>query len=190
MGYNDIMARRDLVVAGGYVNNAGAQVAVNSWNGAPVVLAPGNQMAFQGVVVPQAVTAINAPPSVGECKIVDVEGSVFLTTPTVQGLYYLGFGIYISKYDSRTGTWGVRYPSNLAADAARDDWLALRVVVVTLPLPADVKDPMMIEFKLGLPHPVLLGGGEALHVAIDNNAGSVGSVSAVPYFRTRIADVT
>jgi hypothetical protein len=186
---NDLMSRRDLIVAGGFVNNAGAQVASNSWNGAAQVLAPGSQIAYQALILPQAVTALNAPPSIGECIIKDVEGSVFLTTPTLAGVYYIGFGIYISKFDTRTGTWGIRFPSNIGSDASRDDWLALRVIVSTLPVPASVTDPMMLELRLALPHAVTLGGGEALHVCVDNNLGSVGSISVVPYFRTRIMDV-
>jgi len=186
----DLQNRRDLIVFGGAVNNAGTQVAGNGWNGASMTLAPGAQIAYQAICIPQAVTAMNAPPSVGECEVVSLEGSIFVTTPTAQGLYYLGFGVYISKFDTRTGTWGVRYPSNLNADAARDDWLMLRALVATLPLPTAVTDPMLMELCLSLPHPVILGGGEALHVCVDNNAGSVGSVNVVPYFRTRVADVT
>jgi len=190
LGSGDLMARRDLIVGGAYINNSGAQTATNTWNGAAIVLAPGSQAAYQAVVLPQAVTAANAPPSIGECRILAVEGSIFLTTPTVAGIYYIGFGIYISKYDTRTGTWGVRYASVNSSDASRDDWLALRAVVATLPLPAAVTDPMMIELNVELPHPVILGGGESLHVMVDNNASSVGSISLNSYFRTRIADVT
>jgi hypothetical protein len=186
----DLMSRRDLIVGGGYVNASGAQVANSTWNGAALAIAPGGQIAYQAVVLPQAVTAINAPPGIGECKVDAIEGSIFLTTPTVAGIYYIGFGIYISKFDTRTGTWGLRYISVNSSDAARDDWLAIRAVVATLPLPAAVTDPMMIELKIQLPHPVILGGGEALHVAVDNNSSSVGSITANPYFRTRIADVT
>jgi hypothetical protein len=190
MGSNDINSRRDLIVAGGTVNNAGAQVAANSWNGSSITLAPGQQTSYQAIVLPQAVTAANAPPSIGECQVDDIEGSLFIKGNTTQGLHYIGFGIYISKFDTRTGTWGVRFPSNLAADAARDDWVMLRVVTVTLPLPANVTDPMILELKLGLPHPVVLAGGEALHVVVDNNGSSVGAFDVNAFFRTRIQDVT
>jgi hypothetical protein len=189
-GSNDLMSRRDLIVGGGYVNNSGAQVATSSWNGNAITLATNTQAAYQAVVIPQAVTAANAPPSIGECMIQDVEGSLYLTNPTVTGVYYIGFGIYISKFDSRTGTWGIRYPSTVGSDAARDDWLALRVIVATLPVPGAVTDPMMLELRLALPHPVILGGGEALHVCVDNNGSSSGSINVLAYFRTRIADVT
>jgi hypothetical protein len=184
------MSRRDLIVGGGYVNNSGAQVAASSWNGNAITLATNTQAAYQAVVIPQAVTAANAPPSIGECMIQDVEGSLYLTAPTPAGVYYIGFGIYISKFDSRTGTWGIRYPSTVGSDAARDDWLALRVIVATLPAATGVTDPMMLELRLALPHPVILGGGEALHVCVDNNGSSAGSINVVAYFRTRIADVT
>jgi len=190
LGSNDLQNRRDLIVSGGSVNNAGAQVAGSSWNGSAKTLAPGNQLAWQAIVLPQAVTAINAPPSTGQCKVLSVEGSFYISTPTVSGKYYIGMGIYISKFDSRTGTWGVRYPSNASSDAARDDWLALRVVVVTLPLPSVITDPMMVELHLDLPHPISLGGGEALHVCVDNNGSSVGSFDVDTFFRTRISDVT
>jgi len=190
LGSMDLVARRDLIVSGGYVNNAGAQVATNGWNGAAIVLAGGSQAAYQAIVIPQAVTAINAPPSIGECQVDAIEGSLFLTTPSAAGIYYIGFGIYVSKFDTRTGTWAVRYPSNSAADAARDDWVALRAMVMTLPLAAGISDPMILELKLVLPHPIILGGGEALHVCVDNNGSSVGNISVTPYFRTRIADVT
>lgn len=190
MGSNDLMARRDLIVAGGIVNNSGAQGSYQSWNSSSVTLAPGAQAAVQAVVLPQAVTAANAPPSIGECQVLDVEGSLYVVRNTVIGVYFIGFGIYISKFDSRTGTWGVRNPSNVGGDAARDDWLALRVVVVTLPAPSSVTDPMLVELKLGLPHPIVLAGGEALHVCIDNNSSSVGSFDFYSFFRTRISDVT
>jgi hypothetical protein len=189
-GSNDLMSRRDLIVGGGYVNNAGAQVANSTWDSNGVVLAPGSQMAYQAVVLPQAVTAANAPPSIGECMVQDVEGSLFLTAPTVIGVYFIGFGIYISKFDTRTGTWGIRNPSNSGSDAARDDWLALRAIVTTLPTQPAITDPMMLELRLALPHPITLGGGEALHVCVDNNTSSAGSFNVYAYFRTRIADVT
>jgi hypothetical protein len=189
-GSNDLMSRRDLIVGGGYVNNSGSQLSNPSWNSGAITLAPGVQAAFQAVVIPQAVTAANAPPSIGECVIQDVEGSLYITNPTSTGVYFIGFGIYISKFDTRTGTWGIRYPSSTGSDAARDDWLALRVIVATLPLPATVTDPMMLELRLALPHPVVLGGGEALHVCVDNNSSSSGSINVYAFFRTRIADVT
>jgi len=188
LGRMDLQQRRDLIVSGGYVNNSGVQVGTSGWEGNPVALNAGVQVAFQAICIPQAVTALNAAPGVGECRVVAVEGSLFVTSPSVAGLYILGFGIYISKFDTRTGTWGIRFPSK-DSDAARDDWLFLRGVVTTLPVPASVTDPMMIECALSLPHPVILGGGESLHVAIDNNGASAGNLSVIPYFRTRIADV-
>jgi hypothetical protein len=190
LGSNDLMSRRDMIVPGGYVNNSGAQTAAQGWNGTAVVLTPGSQLAWQAIVIPTAITANNAPPSIGECQIDFVDASVFLTTPTVAGIYFFGMGIYISKYDTRTGTWGVRNPTNTGADAGRDDWLQLKVMVATLPLPAAVTDPMMLELKFVLPHPVILGGGEALHLCVDNNTSSVGSISTYAFIRSRIADVT
>jgi len=187
-------AKWDLIIAGGGVNNAGAQVATTSWGGLQT-LGLGVQFAWQAIVIPQAVTAINAPPSVGECEVVDIEGSVFLKNPSVAGQYTFGFGIYISKFDTRTGTWSLRFPSIGApnADAARDDWLYLRAMTLVLPVTNSVTDSMLLELKLALPHRVILGGGEALHVCIDISqvpAGGLGVMDVVPFFRTRIADVT
>jgi len=189
MSLLDMQARKDTIIAGGYVSNAGVQVATTGWNGAGVIMAPGAGISYQAVVIPAAATAINAPPSVGQCEVDNVEGSLFLQSPTVAGIYVIGCGIYISKYDTRTGTWGVRSSTNAASDAARDDWLMLKAFTVTLPLPAAVTDPMVLEIKLGLPHPILLGGGEALHVGIENNSGSVGSITVSPYFRSRVSNV-
>jgi len=184
-----MQARRDHIIAGDYINNAGAQVATNGWNGGPIVIAPAAQVAYQAIVIPAAATAINAPPSVGQCEVDQVEGSLYLLTPTAAGVYFVGVGIYISKYDARTATWGIRFPSTSAADAARDDWLMVKGLVLTLPLPANVTDPMVIELKLALPHPVILCGGEALHVCVDNASSSAGSISVVPYIRTRISSI-
>jgi len=80
--------------------------------------------------------------------------------------------------------------SNSSSDAARDDWLLLKAMVIALPTTASVTDSMLLEVRLALPHPVVLGGGESLHVAVDNNSGSAGSITMVNYWRTRIADVT
>jgi len=187
--YMDLQARHDCIIAGGYINNSGVQTAAVGWSPTSLVLAAGTQCAFQAVVIPAAATAINAPPSVGQCEVDQIEGSFFLSTPTAAGLYYFGVGIYISKYDQRTGTWGIRYPSNVGADAARDDWLLLKAFVATLPLPASVTDPMVIELKLALPHPVLLGGGESLHCCVDNNTSSAGSISVASFFRAHISNV-
>jgi len=186
----DIMARRDLIVGGGFVNNSGVQVASSTWAGSPVGLTPAGQIAWQAVVLPQAVTAINAPPSVGECVVQDIEGSMFLSNPTAPGIYYVGVGIYISKFDSRTGTWNLRSIVNTTTDAARDDWLMLRALVMTLPLTTGVTDSMELEIRLALIHPIVLGGGEALHVAIDSSSLSPGNLNVAPFFRTRISDVT
>jgi len=189
-GSQDLAARKDTIIAGGYVNNGGAQTPGSGWNGAQLPLPAGSQVAYQAIVIPQAVTAVNAPPSIGECEVDQIEGSLYLSSPGSAGIYQLGVGIYISKFDTRTGTWAIRYPSNSSSDAARDDWLMLKAMTVALPLTAGVTDPMLLEFKLMLPHPIILGGGEALHVCVDNNTNSPATINVQAFFRTRVSNVT
>jgi len=176
-----------LIVSGGYVNQAGVQAAIGSW-GSTLMLAASGGVNYQAIVIPAAVTAANAPPAIGQCQVDDVEGSLFLTEPSVLGVYLIGFGIYISKFDKASGTWSTKDPTN-ATEAAGDDWIVLRAVRVSLPTQGVVTDSMLLEFRCNLPHPITLGGGEALHVCIYSVAANPGSLNLTPYFRTRIQDV-
>jgi len=189
----DIRRRSDWVSGGGVIFNSAPTVisAVSSWGGTSGALATTASATWQAVTLPTAATAANAPPGVGELEVDEVMGSIFVPFATVAGVYIIGVGIYVSKYDSNRGSWDTRAIANSTGpDATRDDWLFLRVMVVIFPGVSTVI-PSGIEVPLAIGRPVVIGGGEAIHVTVDNLTAAVaGVISPIAYFRTRISNIT
>jgi len=184
----DVRARTDWQLGGGIVTAAApTPVASPSWGSGFLVPAAGTTN-IQAAILPEAVTAVNSPPSIGELQVDEIQGSIFFTFVT-SGLYAIGVGIFISKFNTSVGAWVLRSPS-VASEASDDDWLFLRMLIITVP--TTVNDYTSVEVPIGLPHPIILGRGEALHVAVDNGAGfttSAGQIACAPYFRSRISNV-
>jgi len=190
VGISDVRARTDWQIGGGVVTPAaGAPVASSSWGG-PITLAAGGIANIQAVTIPEAVTSAASPPAIGEIQVDEVQGSVFFTL-AASGFNCLGVGMFISKFNTNTGAWVIRAAS-VNTEAMDDDWLFLRMLIVTVPTTNN--EYVSIEVPLMLPHPIVLGRGEALHVAIDTGAGtgltSAGVIVCWPFLRSRVSNIS
>jgi len=185
----DVRRRSDWVVGGTFINAAGVAVSGPTYGAlSSYSIGPSFAYAHQVVGLTPVAGALNAPPSIGQVAVEEIQGSFFLSNPTIAGVYIIGVGIYISKYNTITGTWDMRFPSGTAAEGQRDDWLYLKPLVVQMPLAATYTGPIMLEIPLHLPRRVVIGGGEALHVGIDcSSAPLASSITVNPYFRGRIS---
>lgn len=130
---------------------------------------------------------MNAPPGVGELQVDEIQGSLFVTTPSQTGVYFFGVGIYIAKY--ALGQWDLMIPTS-APQGGNDFFLYQRVMTGYLPAMSSWIAPTILEVPLKLPGPVVLGGGEALHVTISNDGTSAGSFNVNAYFKSRISRIT
>jgi hypothetical protein len=131
-------------------------------------------------------TNVASPPSIGEVIVNMVVGSIFFSSPSTAGVYVVGIGIYVSQYNTTATKWSVRTPT-LSTDAARDDYLYLRCIEIVLTASTSLTSEQVIEVAVGIPAPVQLGNGEALHLTINNDALSAGSLSMVPFVRSHIS---
>jgi len=188
-GSGDVRRRRTWNIGGTAVTTAGNPAAQNSWGG-EIALATGATYAFQAVTLQPAPNAESAPPLVGEVVAEQIQGSIFFSSPNIAGRYYLGIGIFISKFNSISGVWEFRDPST-PTDAAEDDWLFLRMLVINVPLNSAETVQSMIEVPLAIPRPVVVGKGMALQVQLCSDAESVaeGQIVATSYFRTLLSQV-
>jgi len=188
--WGDGRRRHDWIVGGTSCDNSGAPGTTASWGGS-ITLASGQAVTLQLGSIPIAPAApTSAPPPVGEMEIQAVSGSLFFTnlnpTPAV---YTFGIGIYIAKYNVVSGKWDIRQPQQ-TAEACRDDYEFLRVVQVTLPglvstIPAtQTFPPIMVEVPVGLTNPVILGGGEALHLSVDCLGATINTVGTQSGYMT------
>jgi hypothetical protein len=188
----DVRRRSDWVTGGGTILSASPTTinAMSSWGGTSGNLPTTAACTWQAVTLPTAATAQNSPPGIGEVVVNEVMGSIFIPFATVAGVYCIGVGIYVSKYDSYRGSWDTRALANSTGpDASRDDFLMLRVITAIFPGVATVI-PSGIEIPLAIGAPIVLGGGEALHVTVDVLTSAVaGNVAALAFFRSRISNI-
>lgn len=189
-GSGDVIPRMDWVVGGGQVIPGAATINNPSFNGSAQSLTAGSAYAHQLVVVPIPVPALNQTPTIGEMKVRGVVGSVFFDSATTAGVYNIGVGMYIAKLNSNTGVWDMRSIFGASfADATRDDWLFLRVMRLVSPANTTFTLPSCFEIPVAISRSIVLGGGEALHLQIENAAGSTGQLSSQAFVRSCISGV-
>jgi len=176
-----------LVTASG-TDDAGAEQASVNWGGPAQTLAAATTVTFQPVVIPEAVTANNAPPSIGQCDIVGLDATIDITSVSAAGLYTVGVGLYVSNFSTKTAQWELREPTD-AGDAGDQDFLHLVCHAFAAQLAAAETGPVSIQLRAMLPFPIRIGAGQALHLTLDNSANSPGIITFVPFIRAKISHV-
>lgn len=159
-----ITGRGDWVISDQGASASGASVTVHGWNTAPATtaqtLTTGSPISLLLVALPTAAAATGQP-TIGNVEIAQIHGKVGFLHPSAAGSYMLGCAIYIAELNSSSTTWSVRDPL-VESDANRDDYLFLDTVLVGLPTFSGFTAAVPLEFRLSIPRPVVIGGGQAL----------------------------
>jgi len=134
-------------------------------------------------------------PSIGEIEIVGVMGSVYFTPDAsvpslVGGLMSVGVGIYVAEENTAATLYSTQDPL-VVADAQRDNWLFLKAMSFTFPVPASngTVSAQMIEVPVLLPRPISIGSGEALAMVISCNLPATSVIHVNSYVRSLIRRV-
>jgi len=176
------------VISSSGTDASGTATTPVNWGGASQTIAAGSTLTFQPVVLAPAVTAGNAPPSLGETDIVGLDCHFDVTSMTVGGLLVIGAALYVSEYNTNATKWAVRTPT-LNTDAMRQDNIHIVAAALTVPVIASDAMPVSISLRLLLPYPIRIGASQALHCTIGNDTVSAGVISFTPFVRARIANV-
>jgi hypothetical protein len=175
----------DFVVGGSNVDNTGAPLtSVSTFDKTGLAILTAVPMTFQAVMIQPV--ASTSTPGIGRVRIDEIKGRVCLTTFVTAGPVVAAVGIYVSELNSNLTKWDVRDPLS-ATDAARDDYFYLEGRAVEIPATADAVSVSELCFDLKLANPLMIGGGQALHVTVSY----VGPASAkvFGFFRTRTGPV-
>jgi len=176
----------DWVVGGRGVDNTGSPVAAIPTFGGSFVVNAGNNGTYQAVVV--IPTPASTTPNVGRLRIDEIHGRVCVSGAGAAGKYGVAVGIYVSDVNNTTTLWNVRQ-CTLGADAARDDYLFLEGKWFQVDAGSTMENQPWICFDLKIPGPVVIGGGQALHVTVANDTASANLIVVGAYFRTRVGPV-
>jgi len=144
----------------------------------------------------QAVTIVAAPntstPTIGRMKIDEMKGRICFNNPSLPLAISVAVCVYVSEFNSSTGKWDVRDPMNVA-DAARDDYFYLEAMSISQPDTAAQTGNSGYCFDLKLANPLVIGGGQALHVTVSFVTALAGvggeTIYCHPAFRTRVGSV-
>jgi len=141
----------------------------------------------------QAVTIVAAPntttPTIGRIKVDEVKGHIYVCDFTNASEHAFAVGIYVSEFNSNSGKWDVRDPM-ITSDAARDDYFFLEAQAWDFPITTNATAQSGFRFDLKLSNPLILGGGQALHVTVSyRNAANTGSATCYSMFRSRVGPV-
>lgn len=177
----------DWITSTAATNAAGAPIVQTSWGGA--INLTNDSIVFQSCLIQPA--PASSTPSIGRLRVDEIRGRICVKgaiTGTGDS-YFAAVGIYVSELNNTTTLWNVR---NLltASDAARDDYLYLEgksflATNLATATPAVVED---ICFELNLSQPVIIGGGQAVHVQVAvSSISQAATVSS--FFRTRVGPV-
>jgi len=175
------------IVSSSSVDSAGTQgMGVVQWGGLPQTLAPGLSLTYQAPSLPELVGATNAVPGLSELDIVGIDAMIAITSMSVGGLLEVGLGLYVGEYSSgTTNKWTIRLPT-AQNDLAAQEFLHVIAHAIQVPLAAADTMPVSIPLRVVLPFPIRIGAGQALHVTLENNTNSAGTISFVPFIRTKI----
>lgn len=195
----NVLGVRNWLVSSSAVDNTGAPVTTGpqSWGisvGAQTCVAGSNVTSQLTIIQPAPATTT---PSVGRQRIDQIKGKVYISAAFDKtggipspGYYSLALGIYVSELNSTTTKWNVRQPT-LIIEAERDDYVYLEGKLFNLAnnqsavLP-DVECP---HFDIDMACNIEIGGGEALHLTVANDALSKGDVQIYSYVRVLIGPV-
>jgi hypothetical protein len=177
-------------VIGGTATPTGPATWQNGTTAFPLL--SGQQVSYQAVVVVPAANL--GTPGIGRLKIDEIKGRIYCTptqSHTTPPRVTVGVGIYVSEYTISTTKWSVHDPL-VTADAAVDDYFFLEVQEKIMPClgALNVTADSWMYFDLHLANPLIIGGGQALHVTVSviTAAGGFG-VNVASAFRTRTGPV-
>lgn len=183
----------DWIVSSASVDSTGAPITsggLTSWNGQKTIAS--GSITSQAVVVQPTPAA--STPSVGRLRVDQIRGRILVTldpSDVVSSLGGVAVGIYVSDLNNTTTLWNVRDLS-VPADACRDDYLYLEGKVWAQ-APSTPSSPVeLVCFDLSISQPVVIGGGQALHVTVSLTGGSklVPQLTDIfAFFRTRVGPV-
>lgn len=116
-------------------------------------------------------TAMPAPPPLGELEIGVVAGDISLDFSLVSGSgaavpFRFGMGIFISNQNNQAGTFDVVDPLQ-TADVQREDWLFLRAMNISA---ARQNGPALFSFPIAVPIKKKIGDGQALAFVVSGDA--------------------
>jgi hypothetical protein len=180
----------DWNVGGLSVDPTGAPLGVagstSTWNlGTPAAIAPGAGQTFFGTLIQPA--PATSTPGIGRLKIDEIKGRITLAVAN-SGVFYVACGIFVSDLNNTTTLWNVRNPT-VAADCVRDDYIFLEGKSFQAAVPAAGSDLCEIGFDFDIKCNVIIGGGQALAIAIYNATGSAASVGVTTAFRVIVGPV-
>lgn len=177
------------VVGGNGVNPAGAQYGNISWPGPAMSCLIGQPTTQQLYAINAAGPLVGGVPTVGEVEISGIFGSVFLSSGLSLAGYYTGaVGIYVAKQSNPGNTWELRDPA-ATLDASKDDYLFIRPFAMKVPgaLGASDTTPFAIEIPVAIPGKIIIGSGQALHLAVGCGvAPAAGLIQVNMYVRTAV----
>jgi hypothetical protein len=184
----------DWKVGGSATDNTGAVIGGASPTGPTTwssgtndyVLTANNQISYQAVVLVAAPNT--STPLIGRMKLDEVSGMICVSSPIAAGRQTVAVGIYVSEFNSNTNKWDVRDPLN-PSDASRDDYFYLEASEMQLPAAGAATGNAGFCFDLKLANPIIIGGGQALHVTVSYQTDSGVSVRISSMFRTRCGPV-
>jgi hypothetical protein len=186
------------VVGGTSVDNTGGVIGGSSPTGpstwgtgtpsaaASFVLSSGANFAYQAYVIQPAVAS--STPTLGRAKIDEIHGNICVAGFVNPGRVSVSVCIYVSELNSNSGKWDVRDPMT-ATDAARDDYFYLESQTMEVFSIGLASSFSLFRFDLRLANPLVIGGGQAVHVGVSyvNSAG--GACNICSAFRTRVGPI-
>jgi hypothetical protein len=153
-------AAGDWVISSQGLSNSGALTTVAGW-GTKFVLTDALPQSILLVALPTAAAATGQP-TIGHVTINQVHGKVVFCDGNTANPYSMVVAIYVAELNSSATAWSVRDP-NTAADANRDDYLYLDTMWASIPPSgATITTVASVEFRVSLPRPVQIGGGQGL----------------------------
>jgi len=156
-----------------------------SIGGTAVTLASGVPFTVQAAVIAQAPMAGN--PTLGRMRVDEIKGTVTVYGSATATAMAVAVGIYVAESTSAVAfSWDVRDPLSVAG-ASMDDYFFLEAQVLDMPEVAEQLAPSSMVFHLKLANPLIIGGGQAVHVT----TSMIGPATALmkTAFRTRIGPV-
>jgi hypothetical protein len=158
-------------------------VTTGQWAGVGALAAGAVSDGIIVSVVPAATGAAAIP--VAQADVSEVDCKIDVYGGTVAGGYILGSGLYIGEYDDVNAVFSNQQPL-VIGDAARDNWMALRVGAVSLPLNAATTTALHYStLSFTWKGRVLVDMGLALKVILQNSNLSSGGINFSLFVRSR-----
>jgi hypothetical protein len=191
---------RDWIVGGSAINSSGGVIASppTTWtngSGAAFNLINGGAFSYQAVVIQPA--PASGTPGIGRLRIDQIKGRLMFAKANGASVFTAGgamiaVGIYVSEVNQTTTNWHVRNPL-VPADVCRDDYLFLEAHFMDIPPLGNNLGSVtgfLPEINLSIDRPVVIGGGQALHVTVScSSSDSDTYLLVMSAFRSKVGPV-